>query len=757
MSSTPLDYALAYARRGFRVFPVYGVEKDRCACGAEACNSPGKHPHRALAPHGANSATTDEATIRSWFGAGLNLNIGMALDDQHIVVDVDTAKGGGAQWEAILANNGLQANWTDETCFQRTGSGGFHLLFRKPADARFGARIAPNVDTKHGPAQYVVVEPSRHITGGSYAWDAEQDLTQGHEIKDAPAWLLAMGSAREQVAVAAARTVLDAKTVKDYRNALAYLGNTDAVNDYHSWIEIGQALHSTGAEQAFGLWVEFSQMADPKKQATLPELKKHWASFGRKDGVTIATMFGHAKRLGYRDMRQELYDETRAVERVEQIEAFEPVEPTMPQLPCSPLFALSKHVVAYYGIPDEAALAVTLSFAGAVASRRYTRATHHHTILCAPAAVCAAANRAMTDLFLAAGLTGMLRTSRANAPSSIYATIFSSPATLYAPADLVHQARAFRRNPHGTGEHTLLVIAGAVDEDIIILESAAEAGLPAKEHRGKVEMRFPALSLFATVDEDALDPLFVRSSSIGALVGGSVWAEADGTPDVRDARVETPAWIAQKAREIRPEAQGFGGAVEQNALLIPNLATMAAPDDTTLGAALAGLTRVEKRNAERIAATLAAWDEPTVPAIAEHHLKWAVLWIAKGRAAFGERRKVASSEDGKRDVRDFVLDVVAREKSKGLLRSNLSARCKPYRNLSSEKRDELISQMVEDKELAIVRTARGAETIVLARFARVKGKEAVVLPFAAPANPASKVMAAASAEAQVKTGGDTTH
>ncbi len=71
-----LEAALEYAGYGWPVFPVHGIRNDRCTCRKESCQSPGKHP---LTPNGLKDATTDPTTIRSWWTAHPNANIGIRM------------------------------------------------------------------------------------------------------------------------------------------------------------------------------------------------------------------------------------------------------------------------------------------------------------------------------------------------------------------------------------------------------------------------------------------------------------------------------------------------------------------------------------------------------------------------------------------------------------------------------------------------------------------------------------------------------
>src|SRR5690242_9321123 len=60
---TPLDWALAYASRGWYVLPLHYMRDGQCSCGKRDCPSPAKHPLARLVPNGFKDATIDPATI----------------------------------------------------------------------------------------------------------------------------------------------------------------------------------------------------------------------------------------------------------------------------------------------------------------------------------------------------------------------------------------------------------------------------------------------------------------------------------------------------------------------------------------------------------------------------------------------------------------------------------------------------------------------------------------------------------------------
>jgi hypothetical protein len=155
---TSLDFALAYAGAGYRVIPVRG-----------------KIP---LTEHGAHDATTDETVIRAWWGKYADANIGMTLDGL-VVVDVDPRNGGDID---------LLPYPLPETCYAKTGGGGWHYLYRARNGTKYHGTLCAGIDIKHGAGSYIVVEPSIHASGEKYCWldELEPWTTPPAE---APEWL----------------------------------------------------------------------------------------------------------------------------------------------------------------------------------------------------------------------------------------------------------------------------------------------------------------------------------------------------------------------------------------------------------------------------------------------------------------------------------------------------------------------------------------------------------------------------------------
>ena len=288
-----IDYALQYAELGWRVFPLHHIADGHCSCGV-ACRSPGKHPRT---PAGVNDATTDAAAIQVWWQRWPDANIGAATGRESGIwaLDVDPRNGGDVSLEQLKRNCTIP-----DTVEQLTGGGGVHLLFAYPSNVRIRSannKVGPGLDVKSD-GGYIVVEPSSHASGTNYAWEGSSDPLEGVKPQPAPDYLLGEVLARHSATPAAPGPSVNALAewkVAELRGALAVV----PADDRDVWLEIGMALHATGAgQQTFGIWCEWSQGSDKYDAA---DQARVWASFGEQSGVTLSSLYGLAKRHGWVD------------------------------------------------------------------------------------------------------------------------------------------------------------------------------------------------------------------------------------------------------------------------------------------------------------------------------------------------------------------------------------------------------------------------------------------------------------------------
>jgi hypothetical protein len=181
-----LQYALEYEAAGIAVFPLHTVFDGICSCrkGSE-CQNKGKHPRwrKGDLKNGVDSATTDEVTIRSWFGEWENANLGIAMGGslRLIGLDSDPRNGGDASVCDLVEAHGDA--WLNTRTI-RTGGNGNHFLYRLPEGIEVHkGKIAPGIDVKAA-GGYLVAPPSVHASGRMY------EVEKNVEIAVAPDWLI---------------------------------------------------------------------------------------------------------------------------------------------------------------------------------------------------------------------------------------------------------------------------------------------------------------------------------------------------------------------------------------------------------------------------------------------------------------------------------------------------------------------------------------------------------------------------------------
>ena len=174
-TTTNLDHALAYARRGWRVVPIPPGEK--FPRGITAWQTEG---------------STDEAKITHWWTKAPDHGIGIVTGATSglWVLDVDVADG--KTGDDTLAELCDAYSPLPDTYEVITGSGGRHLYFAWPTDGQIvtnsaSGRLGPGLDVR-GEGGFVVAPPSLHASGNRYELEASAPT----RLAAAPTWLLAM-------------------------------------------------------------------------------------------------------------------------------------------------------------------------------------------------------------------------------------------------------------------------------------------------------------------------------------------------------------------------------------------------------------------------------------------------------------------------------------------------------------------------------------------------------------------------------------
>lgn len=292
---TTLDYALAYARLGWAVLPVWSVdEHGQCRCGRpnnEKGHKAGKHPQANLAPHGHQDASTDEQVIRDWWAVDPDAGIGISLADSGLLaLDIDPQNGGHETLAALEAEHGV----LHSDCTAITQGGGEHRLFVADPEMTYPGSLGKGLDLKHH--GYICVAPTLGPSG-AYRWESGRSpLSQSRPAQPSPLPSLIAGKARPPVNYSLTERggvpVATAQTFDDLRSALKHV---DA-DDYTTWVNVGMVLKPYG-ENGYKIWTEWSATSDKFDAAA--QRRKWERDIDRPHSITYRSIFRMAIDNGW--------------------------------------------------------------------------------------------------------------------------------------------------------------------------------------------------------------------------------------------------------------------------------------------------------------------------------------------------------------------------------------------------------------------------------------------------------------------------
>jgi hypothetical protein len=275
MSTEYLESALAFARRGWPVFP----------CGEDK---------RPLTTNGHKDASTDQQQITAWWERWPGALIGVPMGSRSglFCVDLDRKPGG---------SDGV-ATWIQLTTIHETAptlsavspSTGEHRYFQYQEGIRPIPldKLAPGVEVK-GEGGYMILPPSKR-NEGTYKW------SNGADVASPPQWLLDRIHAYY---VRQPRTSpTEAVAPQRISEALAHI---DPDIGRAEWFAIGCALYSELKESGFAVWKEWSSRGDKYVD---DEMERQWASIAQANGYaySIGTLFYYAQNAGWTNVQVEL-------------------------------------------------------------------------------------------------------------------------------------------------------------------------------------------------------------------------------------------------------------------------------------------------------------------------------------------------------------------------------------------------------------------------------------------------------------------
>lgn len=265
--------AVAYAQRGWHVFPVKAGTKGRDA------NKKSTHH----LTNGHNGASDDPDQVARWWTQWPDANIGLHLAASGLVaLDPDTYKDD-CEWHEFVKGRDLP-----DTLVQRSARGGKHYLFTAPSEEKFPGHLCPGVEIKH--KGYIMLEPST-FEGGQYEFETDDDPAP------VPEWVPRVKPKLSQRAAPAAGFNIDTgghhpPAMAEVADALSYIS---ADLPYDEWCSVLMALHDEFGADGLSLADDWSATGSTYEPG---EVEKKFRSFNPGGGITIRYVFKLAKDNG---------------------------------------------------------------------------------------------------------------------------------------------------------------------------------------------------------------------------------------------------------------------------------------------------------------------------------------------------------------------------------------------------------------------------------------------------------------------------
>lgn len=346
-------------------------------------------------------------------------------------------------------------------------------------------------------------------------------------------------------------------------------------------------------------------------------------------------------------------------------------------------------------------------------------------------------------VLMAAGLRSMVRATRLSSPQQLYALLGARPAALYLADDYGDQVRIARRQPSGLLEQTLSLITGTVASGAdLLLDNWQELGLRHQDGDGSSypTIYSPVLSMLGTIAGVQCGKVFGAQEVSRGSIDSFLFVPATDVDHWRAraracASVEPPDEVVERLRTLRgfaPEAttQTPQQMFEENGWLQPTPITVRFTGDVQRveqawlsqyqrqSPTIRALASAARSRLRRICTAMAAFANPLAPVADQAVVSWAAGWVGYClEQTIVEADLRATPDDDKPDAYQQVLEFIGTAGAAGASKRTLYTYCWMFRSMSTEKRDALINQMLDDEIVQVMPTLSGrGKVLVHVRF-----------------------------------------
>jgi len=391
-------------------------------------------------------------------------------------------------------------------------------------------------------------------------------------------------------------------------------------------------------------------------------------------------------------------------------------EPALEAIPVPILDQLEREILARVPLRCPLAARVTVkTIIAHLAGRQVISAlgdpTGSYAVLCAPSIGFVRPYLALArEIIDQIGLEKTVRTQRLSTTQQLFKTLWRQPKTLWLSSEWGILLQFAKRQPAGNIEQTLTVMSEVWDGKPLAAD-ADEVRLSGGDSDGQYLIRVPHLTLLAALAHDQL-AMALKLSEMGRgaleqiqywLLDGEEFEEVD--PDDL-ASGPLPATLINALRAIAtpPDSGNLVNIALPDQIPGRRVATFCSPIKTYFEPIAALPLDAESRPlgfsarliARREATALAFCVDRDAPTVTPELLRHAVDGEARRLRRLLDRFSVLSSDDGKLSTYEKVLDFITSQKDLGAGDRALQRRCRAYRNLPDDKRQELIKQLVLD-------------------------------------------------------------
>lgn len=352
-------------------------------------------------------------------------------------------------------------------------------------------------------------------------------------------------------------------------------------------------------------------------------------------------------------------------------------------------------------------------------------------------------------VLMAAGLRSMVRATRLASPQQLYALLGARPAALYLADDYGDQVRIARRQPSGLLEQTLSLITGTVASGAdLLLDNWQELGLRHQDGDGSSHPTIysPVLSMLGTIAGVQCGKVFGAQEVSRGSIDSFLFVPATDVDHWRArarafASAEAPDEVVERLRTLRgfaPEAttQTPQQILEESGWLQPTPITVRFVGDVQRveqawlnqyqrqSPTIRALASAARSRMRRICTAMAAFANPHAPVADQTIVSWAAGWVGYClEQTIIEADLRATPDDDKPDAYQQVLEFIGTAGASGVAKHRVVNGCWTFRSMSTEKRDALINQMLDDEVVQVMPTLSGrGKVLVHARFLRANGE-----------------------------------